>query len=105
MDDVNGNSSMAEITTWLGNINKEIQSLAAQAETNPSDETLTKAKTLLNNAKALVNEKIKALEEEKNPNKAEISTMFSEVITEMDAVVSKIVAKNDTNNNASMALS
>ena len=105
MSDVNGNSSMAEITTWLGNVNKEIQSLAAQAETNPSNETLNKAKTLLNNAKALVNEKIKVLEEEKNPNKAEISTMFSEVITEMDAVVSKIVAKNDTNNNASMALS
>lgn len=105
MDDVNGNSSTEEIYNWLNQKSKEIKDLLTQAEANPSDDLLTKAKNILNNAKTLVKEKDKVMSDEGDPNRSNINLQFNQVLNEMEKDVSSISAKNDTNINASMALS
>ena len=104
MSDVNGNSNIEEISNWLNEKTKEIKYLLNESESNPSDDLLVKAKNILNNAKALVKEKDKVMSDEKDPNRSSIKTQFDRIITEMEADVSAISAKNDTNVNASMAL-
>ena len=105
MSDVNGNSSTEEISNWLNEKTKEIKDLLNEAETNPTDDLLTKAKTILNNAKALVKEKDKVMGDEKDPNRSSIKTQLDQIIIEMEKDVSSISAKNDTNINASIVLS
>ena len=105
MDDVNGNSSTEEIYNWLNQKSKEIKDLLTQAEANPSDDLLTKAKNILNNAKTLVKEKDIVMSDEGDPNRSIINLQFNQVLNEMEKDVSSISAKNDTNINASMALS
>lgn len=105
MSDVNGNSSTEEIYNWLNQKSKEIKDLLTRAEANPSDDLLTKAKNILNNAKTLVKEKDKVMSDEGDPNRSNINLQFNQVLNEMEKDVSSISAKNDTNINASMALS
>lgn len=105
MGDVNGNSSTEEIYNWLNQKSKEIKDLLTKTEANPSDDVLTKAKNILNNAKALVKEKDKVMGEENDPNRSNINLQFNQILIEMEKDVSTISAKNDTNINASMALS
>ena len=105
MSDVNGNSSIDEVQAWLTKQLDEIKKLAEQAKENPSDELLTQAKTILNNAKTLVKEKDKVMSSENDPNRTGANNKFNTIITEMEKEVSTISSKNDTNINASMALS
>ena len=49
MSDVNGNSSIEEISNWLNEKTKEIKDLLNEAKSNPSDDLLVKAKNILNN--------------------------------------------------------
>ena len=105
MSDVNGNSGTEEISNWLNEKTKEIKDLLNEAKTNPTDDLLTKAKNILNNAKALVKEKDKVMGDEGDPNRSNINLQFNQILNEMEKDVSSISAKNDTNINASMALS
>lgn len=105
MGDVNGNSSTEEIINWLNEKTKEIKDLLNKAKSNPSDDLLTKAKNILNNAKALVKEKDKVMSDEGDPNRSDINSQFNQILNEMEKDVSSISAKNDTNINASTALS
>lgn len=105
MVDVNGNSDMEEIISWIENKNKELKNMVNEAENNPSGELTIKAKTMMNNAKALVKEKIKIMEEEKDENKDYFKSSTDKLLNEMEKSVSTIMAKEGTENDASFALS
>ena len=105
MTNVNGNSSTEEIMLWIEQKNQELNLLVEESNNNPSEVITTKGKTLLNNVKTLIKEKIKVMTSEKDPELNDFKNKTNELVSEMEKNVNTISSKETTESDASMALS